>query len=294
MKVPPRLTRAWKRTTKVARRWWKAIAPRGRAERWHAVLALGVVVGLAIAIWSARSARAAAPRYPFAVGVVDLAGLFRADVHAEGSALSLRDVYDEGFRIWSKQAGPAAQRLRGGGELQDRLRAESRRAKRTSLLDLERVIAMESGGKIEVGTNRSGYTGLFQLGPSACIDAGADFDTVSKDWRKNLDVGVRFVEILHARLSDALAKDPELRHVRVDPFLLYLAHQQGVTGCMQILRVVHGGEGGRTAANKNLANNLLPGSGLWKALTKDDRKPTVLEFFVFFRGAFDSVAAALP
>ena len=273
---------------------WRKLAPRGKAERHHALLVLGIVVGIASVAWTARGAAAGAPRFAFAEGVVDLAALFAREVGAEPAPLTLRQVYEEGFRIWGKQAGPAAQRLRTPSELQERLRLESKQAKRTSLLDLERIIAMESGGKIEVGTNRSGYTGLFQLGPSACADVGVTLDAVAKDWKQNLEAGVRFVELLHGRLADALAKDRDLRHVRVDPFLLYLAHQQGVNGCMQILRLVHSGDAATTAANKNLANNLLPGSTLWKALTKADRKPTVLEFFVFFRGAFDSVAAALP
>ena len=292
-----RWRKAWRALASVVSRAgaraWRWLRPKSRAERRHAILAMALLAGLGAIVFTARAGTTSAPRFRFAEGVVALEPLFRAGIAAEGSELTLREVYDQGFRIWSKQAAPAAQRLRGGGELPERLRMESKKAKRTTLLDLERIVAMESAGKIEVGTNRSGYTGLFQLGAAACSDVGVAFEEVARDWRRNLEAGVRFCELLHQRLSDALAKDPQLAAVDVDPFLLYLAHQQGVSGCMQILRQVKSGAACKLPANKNLANNLLPGSTLWKALTRGERKPTVLEFFVFVRGAFDSVADAL-
>ena len=271
----------------------RAAIPRSARERVHAVLGLVLIAVIVAFAWGARAGHAAAPRFSFGTGVLDLGPLFRADARASGAVLTLREVYENGYRIWSKQALPAAERLRRNGELRLRLAQEAGRARRVDLLDLERIVAMESAGKIEVGTNRSGFTGLFQLGPAACSDVGVSFDEVSRDWRKNLEAGVRFVDLLHQRVTDALRKEPALAAVEVDPFLLYLAHQQGTNGALAILRTVKGGASGDEPAGRNLTSNLMQGSTFWKQLTALDHRPTVLEFYVFFRGAFDAVAAEL-
>ncbi len=260
--------------------------PKRRDER----LALGMlalcVLGAGLVLFDEGQAYGQGPESGFGSSVVALGPLFAQGARAPGSPLTLREIYQHARVVWRDAARGAGARLARRDELHAALVTAAGRCQRVDLLELRRIVAIESGANLSVGVNRSGYAGLFQMGPAACADVGTTWEEVKNDWRKNVEYGARFVELVHQRLGDAIARRPALRGVEIDSFVLYLGHQQGVQGAVALLEQVR--QGGRAPVSPNQRNNLLP---LLRVL--GEHVPTELEYFVYVLGAFDEVAAAV-
>ncbi|MCC6672653.1 MAG: hypothetical protein IT458_16430 [Planctomycetes bacterium] len=272
-------------------RWrprWTRRAPR-RERRWF-VGAAGFVVLALLLVLAARAGRAArGPHGEFAPDVLDLQSVFAWDERSPGSPLSLREVYERARDLWAATARGAAARLATDRELQRALEQAAERLTRVTVQDLRRIVAIESAARVDVGVNRFGYSGLFQLGAAACADVGTTLEEVRADWRSNVAAGARFAELQHRRLADLLARSADLRGVSTDSFLLYLAHQQGAMGALDVLQRVHDGSAAVAPIEANHRHNFAPGSGLVRRLEEGGRTPTLLEYYVYLRGVFDAV-----
>jgi hypothetical protein len=185
-------------------------------------------------------------------------------------------------RNWTKSATKAAQNLANDKDLSAELRRVANNVKLFSADDLRAMVSIESSADRQTGKNKFGYAGLFQMGPSAAKEAGYDYKKLSQpsDWRTNIAAGVRYLEINAARLKKA--------GVEVTPLNLYMAHQQGATGAIKILRELQDGSASKTPANRNQLAN-LPASIL-KAVVQSGRKVTVQDYYDYWSAAFRTVS----
>lgn len=153
-------------------------------------------------------------------------------------------------RLWTKKTNEAVQNLTKDKELIDELTKVAKTSKYFSADDYKVIVAIESQGDRNVGTNASGYKGLFQMGKSASSDVKADYATLGDPakWKENVDAGTKYLE-QNARTIAAAG-------IPVKPLNLYLAHQQGATGTARLLEMVNNGTARTTAANTNMLNNL--------------------------------------
>lgn len=205
--------------------------------------------------------------------------------------LTLGEIVDAAKRRWSPNAQGAARNLANDEELRRALADEAQRHGLAEVF-LRRLVAIESSADKRTGKNRFGYAGLFQLGRAACQDVGADYEDCDEpaEWRKNVEVGARFVALTRDRLDRELKRRRvERRLVAVD---LYLAHQQGVGGCAALLEHVVKGTARTTDATPAMLNNI--DGALKQRITAGGRVPKVVEFHAYWVGAFTAVEEAIP
>jgi hypothetical protein len=187
--------------------------------------------------------------------------------------------------IWSKKADAAADNLAKDKELTTELANAAKGIKYLSEADLRTIVAIESSADKQTGKNKYGYAGLFQLGKTAAEDAGYDYKDVvnPKDWKTNVAAGADYLDLNAKRLKKA--------GYDITPLNVYMAHQQGATGAIKILKAVGDGSAKTTDANDNLLNN-LPDSFV-KGITDGGKKVTVQNFYDYWTEAFQTVDAAV-
>jgi hypothetical protein len=181
-------------------------------------------------------------------------------------------------RVWTPNAGKAAQNLAKDKDLAKALDEAAKGSKYFSAADLRAIASIESSANRNTGANRFGYVGLFQMGSAAAKEAGYKYSDL-KDWQKNVAAGVRYLDINAGRLSKA--------GVSVTPLNVYLAHQQGAAGAVRILKAVENGTADETAANRNQLAN-LPRSVV-KSINGTGREVTVQDYYDYWKAAFQTV-----
>jgi hypothetical protein len=205
--------------------------------------------------------------------------------------MTLGEIVDAAKRRWNPNATNAQRNLTTDEELRVALADEAGRHELAAVF-LHRLVAIESSADKRTGKNRFGYAGLFQLGKAACDDIGVRYDEVDEpaEWRKNVEAGAKYVAVTRDRLARELARRKiERRLAAVD---LYLAHQQGVTGCANLLEHVVKNTARTTDMTSAQLNNI---DGTLKArLTTGGRVPKIVEFHAYWVGAFTAVEEAIP
>lgn len=209
---------------------------------------------------------------------------------SDDAPMTLLEVADAARKRWAPGAAASAQRLAADKELKTAFEDEAKRQE-LAVVFLSRVAAIESGCDKKTGKNRFGYAGLFQLGRAACEDIKERYEEIDdpEEWRKNVEVGAKFLAVTRDRLSRELTRRKV--ELRLEPVHVYLAHQQGVHGCANLLEMVVKGTAKTTDMNGNQLNNM--DSVVKARLTAEGRKPKVLEFYAYWLGAFSAVEAAV-
>jgi hypothetical protein len=159
------------------------------------------------------------------------AGLGMKPMLLKGDEASVREYTTAAAqRIWSKPISTATQNLANDKELVAELAKAAKESKYFSEADYKVIVAIESQANRNVGTNPSGYKGLFQMGKVAAKDVGYDYSKLADpdEWKTNVAAGTKYLE--------KNAKDINGRGVPVTPLNMYLAHQQGAKGTADMLR----------------------------------------------------------
>src|SRR5262249_17546160 len=121
---------------------------------------------------------------------------------------------------------------------------------------LRTVVAVESSANKNVGTNKSGYTGLFQMGKDAVSEVkmsglAVTMKEVTEDWRSNVAAGVAYLKISERALVNNKLDTSALN--------IYILHQQGqsANGGLGILKAVNAQDSAflNRPANRNELNN---------------------------------------
>jgi hypothetical protein len=209
---------------------------------------------------------------------------------SDDAPLTLLEVADAAKKRWGPGAAASAQRLAADKELRAAFEDEAKRHE-LAVVFLSRVAAIESGCDKRTGKNRFGYAGIFQLGRAACEDLKESYEAIDdpEEWRKNVEVGAKYLALTRDRLARELARRKV--ELRIEPVHVYLAHQQGVHGCANLLEMVVKGTARTTDMTGAQLNNM---DGVVKArLTAEGRKAKVLEFYAYWLGAFSAVEAAV-
>ncbi|MFT5681500.1 MAG: hypothetical protein ACI8RZ_002406 [Myxococcota bacterium] len=115
--------------------------------------------------------------------------------------------------------------------------------------DLTAMAIIESTGNRDVGTNRSGFTGLMQMGRRASQDVDMPFEDLkgADNVDNNALAGARYWNLNDQWLNEEIPRDP---------LHMYLAHQQGAGGTNSLMSTL--AEDPNTTASRNQRNN-LPG-----------------------------------
>lgn len=145
--------------------------------------------------------------------------------------------------------------------------------------DLSAMAIIESTGNRHVGTNRSGFTGLMQMGDTAAQDLGMSFSGMQggANVRNNALAGAKYWQLNDDRLDEDIPRDPT--H-------MYLAHQQGAGGVNQLMKGLKSNPD--AGASRNQRNNLPP--GVARAL---GRAPTRQDFYDYWTGKMTAIQDAI-
>jgi hypothetical protein len=182
---------------------------------------------------------------------------------------------------WSRKANEAAQKLEADTELNAELEKLATGNKYLKADDLRDVVSIESAADRQTGVNSSGYAGLFQMGPNAAKQVGADYKVIKDpaNWKMNADAGVKYLTYSAKGLED--------NNISPTAFNVYLAHQQGVPGASTILRAVSDGSAKTKAANVNMLSN-LPSSYINTVISRANLV-TVQDYYDYWKAAWQAV-----
>lgn len=138
---------------------------------------------------------------------------------------------------------------------------------------IRKLVMLESGGNPNAKTGS--YVGLFQMGDAAAKDVGVkDYSTTEG----NAEAGVKYYYLNKGRLEKELDRDD------IQPYEIYLAHQQGVAGYKKLLAAGDDEKAVDVIDRDHVRRNVPKGTD-WENMTAG-------EFIELWKGRFENAEPA--
>ena len=158
-----------------------------------------------------------------------------------------------------------------------------------SLSDLMVMAIIESGGNKNIGTNKSSYTGLMQMGQLATTDVQKIDSTITfEKVKSSVEINALAGAIYMKKNFEMLTKN----NIETNVLNLYLSHQQGLSGFTGLLKDLKTNP--NSLANKNQLNNIAYGytkhnGKIVKWGSKESKLVTKQEFYQGWVAKIDKI-----
>lgn len=208
-------------------------------------------------------------------------------IHGKGEAApedAAPSEYDTRSEAWRMGYDDGKAQARDGlNNLQEdpatqRALSEAAAATGVSLDNLIAMAIIESTGNCDVGTNRSGFTGLMQMGRRSAQDVGIPYEDLqgADNVTNNARAGAEYWLLNDQWLNEEVPRDP---------LHMYLAHQQGAGGTNALMKLLSETPG--KVARRNQRNN-LPGR-----VSRVLSPVTIQDFYDYWTGKMTAIQEAI-